>query len=62
MTDTRKGLILTSTGGGILLVMWIPVFAGVPGDAWLSTIGLLIFLVGMFYIIKASRPTRRDVE
>lgn len=63
MTDARKGLILTSTGSGILLVLWIPVFADVPGDAWISTIGLLIFLVGMVYIIKAAgRPTRKDVE
>lgn len=59
-SDRRKGWILTSAGSGILLVMWIPVLAEVPGDPWISTAGLLIFLVGMFYTLKAEWRRKDD--
>jgi len=50
----RTGRLLNIVGGGLLLVMWIPVWAGTPGDVWLSTIGLLIFLVGVGFTIRAE--------
>lgn len=50
----RRGLTLTTTGGLIFGVMWIPIMADVPGDKWVSTFGLLLLLVGIGHLVQAD--------
>lgn len=50
----RRGFVLTLIGSAIFGVMWIPTFANTPGDTWISTIGVLVWLVGVGHFIQAD--------